>query len=148
MDSDEKIVAYHEDKEVVEDYIYNAIRSNKLCNDDLRLVKIKDKLITKNRNLDDLYLVRYGSTYIQTGYLLYLQLVSNDAANENKYLIDLLLRTLEIYDLSDKDVKTITKAVKVINKIIETEDSYTPSIKELKHYKDWYDEQQNSYYLN
>ena len=134
----DEIVAYHENKEVVEKYIYNAMRSEASSDLDLILIKMKDKAILKNPRLDDLYLVRYGSTYIQTGYVLYLQLVSNDIAGENEYLKDLLLRTLEIYKLSDKKAKIIKKAIKVIDDIIETEDSFTPSIKELKNYKDFY----------
>lgn len=138
INENDEIIAYHEDKEVVETYIYNVMRSNESKDINLDLVKIKNKLIINNYKYDDLYLVRYGSTYIQTGYLMYLQIVSDDIAGDNIYAKDLLLRMLEIYKLSNKEAKAITKAVKVIDKIIEDEDYYTPTITELKKYKSMY----------
>ena len=145
MNDDGNIIAYHEDKEVVQTYIENLLKSNDNEELNLSLVKIKNKIIEKNRRLDDLYLVRYGSTYIQTGYLIYLQIVSDDIANENIYIKDLLLRTLEVYKLSDKEAKTLTKAVKVIEKIIKRENCYTPTIEELNRYKMLYEEYQQKF---
>lgn len=133
------IVGYNEDYDVVYDYIHNLNKSKEDDDCNLKIVKIKNKKFNKIPGLDDLYLVRYKSTYIQSGYILYLQLVSGEIAEDNVYVKDILLRVLEVYDLSNKESKIICKAIKVLDKIIEDEGSYTPSLKELNIYKNEYE---------
>lgn len=135
LDEKENIIAYHERKKVVESYIDNINRCHGII---LTIQKYKkEKEISKN--LPDLYLVRYADTYVQTGYFLYMQLLSDQIDYDHEYARDILLRILEVSSLKKKDKKILEGAVKVLDKIIQEDREYTPSLDDLKSIKLDYD---------
>ena len=86
-----------------------------------------------------MYLVRYGETYVQAGYLTYIQLAYGQATEDEKYAKDILLRILELNKISNKERKTLSKAVEILDRQIYSENQYTPSLNELKRLKSEYD---------
>lgn len=136
IDEKKNIIAIHDDKDVVETY-RDLIQ--KMHNIELSVGKIKKKMKNKLEKFSDLYLVRYGNTYVQSGYLLYLQLCSEQVKSDNRYAKDILLRLLETSRLNNKDAKKIMKAIEVMDKIEEEDNNYFPSLNELKGMKEFYD---------
>lgn len=136
IDSSGKIIAIHDEKEVVEKYNSMIYHFHKIR---LDIIKTKKKNIANTDFYDDLYLVRYGETYVQAGYLTYIQLAYGPHYEDETYAKDILLRMLEINKLSNKDRKTLTKAVKILDKEIFSDSQYTPSLNELKRLKEDYD---------
>ena len=130
------VIALHDDIEVVEKYAGNIYKCH---NVKLDIIKIKKKALSKITNKDDLYLVRYGRTYIQVGYLLYVQLMSDQIIEDNKYAKDILLRILEMSRLSSKEEKVISKAIDILDRTIFDDETYTPEYKELRRLKSDYD---------
>ena len=87
-DDEERIIALHDNKEVVEKYCELL---KEYHNVNLSIGKIKKKAEDRIKNLDDLYLVRYGDTYVQSGYLLYLQMSSAQLIEDISKTKDVLL---------------------------------------------------------
>ena len=73
--SNNDLIAYHEDLDVVEEYVRNI----KVSHPDIDLVigKISEKFVYKKDPTHELYLVRYSQTYVQSGYLVYLEVTSS-----------------------------------------------------------------------
>lgn len=136
LDSTGKIIAIHDDKEVVEKYNMLIYHHHKIR---LDIIKAKKKNIKNSAYFDDLYLVRYGETYVQAGYLTYIQLAYGQATEDEKYAKDILLRILELNKISNKERKTLSKAVEILDRQIYSENQYTPSLNELKRLKSEYD---------
>lgn len=130
--SKEKIIAFHDEYEVVKKYC-DAIK--KCHNKELKIGKIKKKILKNISDFDDLYLVRYGGTYIQSGYLEYMDIERGPYIYDNRYCKDILLRILELYDLSNSEIKNVKKTIKLIDKIMKNDSDYTPLISELEEMK-------------
>ena len=134
IDDNNHVVAFHEDEEVVKTYVEMIKRSKDKT---YHIATIKDKKIKKIKDFEDLYLVRYGETYIQTEYLTYVELATNSQIDsDNKLCKEILFRILETQNLDKDDKKTIMKCIKVIDNIIEENETYTPSLSELRTLKD------------
>lgn len=133
IDKDHKIVAMSDDKKIVKKYIQNVELSNK--GESLTYCKVKTKEIQN----DDLLLVRYGHTYIQKGYIQYLDMANNQMAEDEQFAMDILIRMIEMYDIKKKDVNTLKKAIVIIDKYRRAESEYTPNLNQLNSYKDNYD---------
>ena len=73
-DIEENIIAFHDSKKVVQKYIDTVFSIHKV---ELKLGKIKKTSEWKILDKDDLYLVRFNDTYVQSGYLLYLELAED-----------------------------------------------------------------------
>lgn len=129
-----KIIAFHNKRKIVELYLDSVEDNNNLS-----IVEINNEL---DSSLEDLHLVRYQNTYIQSGYLIYINLASDNIIEDEEYAKEILLRTIEIQNLTDKENKKLIKAIEVLDKIIHKDKKYTPSLNELKSIKDHYD-----YYL-
>lgn len=136
VDTRGKIIAMHDEKSVVEEYNSLIFRYHKIH---LDIIKAKKKSLKNKAYFDDLYLVRYGQTYVQAGYLTYIQLASDQMSEDMQFAKDILLRILEVNKLSNKESKTLTKAVNIMDRIIYEDERYTPSINELEHLKNDYD---------
>lgn len=136
VDSTGKIIAMHDDKEVVEEYNNLIYHYHKIH---LNIIKAKKKSLKNKKFFDDLYLVRYGQTYVQAGYLTYIQLASDQIHDDMRFAKDILLRVLEINKLSNKDSKSISKAISIMDDLIYEDEQYTPSITELRNLKNDYD---------
>lgn len=124
------IIAFHEEYRVVEAYT-NLIK--KYHNINLEIGKVKRKKIKGVKDFDDLYLVRYRDTYVQAGYLEYLQILTDDYIYDYRYTKEVLMRFLqEPYTLSLNDTKTIKKTIKILDKILADEEAFVPDFNSLK----------------
>lgn len=135
-DTDGNIIAFHHKKRVVEKYIDRIYSLHKI---NLKIGKLKESSKYKLIGKDDLYLIRYADTYIQSGYLSYVEISSDQFIEDDQQALDTLYRMLELSRLKKKEVKTITKAIEVIEKIVKEDREYTPTIKDLKTMKHNYD---------
>lgn len=135
-DDDENIIAFHDSRKVVEKYIESIYNINKI---QLKIGKIKKSSEYKLDGKDDLYLVRVNDTYVQSGYLVYMELVSQQLVEDEQYAKDILLRMLEVNRLSKKNAKKIEKAIEVIDELLYEDNHYVPSLPELKRIKMDYD---------
>ena len=136
IDVSGKIIAIHDEKNIVEEYNDRVYYYHKIH---LDIIKVKKKSVKKISYLDELYLIRYGETYVQAGYLTYIQLAYGQATDDEKYAKDILLRILELNKMSNKERKVLTKAVEILDRQIYSENQYTPSLSELKRLKSEYD---------
>jgi len=130
-DTTDKIIAFHDDIDVVTTYVTNIKKSNS-DHPDLKIGKIKKKKVKSTIDFDDLYLVRYGDTYIQSKYIMYGELLSGQCIYDNQHCRDTLLRILECDDITPKERKTIERTVKIIDRILQNDKEYTPTIQLLK----------------
>ena len=136
IDISGKIIAIHDEKNIVEEYNNRVYYYHKIH---LDIIKVKKKSVKKISYLDDLYLVRYGETYVQAGYLTYIQLAYDQMSEDLKFAQEIILRTLEINELSSKESKVLAKSAAILGRLHYESESYTPSLNELKSLKDSYD---------
>ena len=130
-DNNKNIIAFHDDIDVVEAYVDRVNQSHDDPSE-LYIGKIKKKKLKHITDLDDLYLVRYADTYVQTGYLVYLELLSDQVIHDEQHCKDILLRILECYNISDKERKSLERSVEVIDRILQDSREFTPTLKQLK----------------
>jgi hypothetical protein len=133
-DNNNNIIAFHDEYDVVESYIYHVKLSNPEV-EDLHIGKIKKKKIKNIVDLDGLYLVRYGDTYVQSDYIEYLEIISSQSIDDNKQCKEVLLKILECNPLSNKERKYIEKTVEVIDRLLTESKEYTPTLSNLKKYE-------------
>ena len=134
--NDGKIIAFHEDEDVVDMYIETIYKYHDIKLDKSKIRKKK----LKNYQLDDdLYLVRYGETFVQSGYTIYLQLQSEQYIEDEKYARDVLYRILETRSVKGKKLKKIKSAIEILEDFIYEDESFIPELKELKRMKMDYD---------
>jgi hypothetical protein len=130
-DDRNNIVAFHDDLDIVETYVEHV----KLTNEDhpeLHIGKIKKKKLKNLTDLDNLYLVRYSDTYVQSGYLIYLELISSQHIYDEQQCRDTLLKILECNIITDKERKSIERTVEVIDRFLQESKKFTPSLNELQ----------------
>ena len=133
-DGNNRIIAFHDDLEIVTSYVHDIQHSHSDAND-LQIGKIKKKKVKSTIDYYDLYLVRYGDTYVQSRYIDYADLVGGQCMYDNQQCRDTLLRILECDDISDKERKSIEQTVKIINRILDNDKKYTPTIQQLITYE-------------
>lgn len=107
------IVGIHEDIDVCNNYLQDVrINKNSLCS----VVKLKKKH-KKNDKLYDLYLLKYGDSYIQTKY--YDTLEYEDSVIIDQYIEtkNTLLSLLNFID-DEKEKKHINKTILILEKHI------------------------------
>jgi hypothetical protein len=127
-----RIVAYHDSQSVVETYVQNVVKSHPEI-EPLKIIKVKRKEVRRLDDYESLYLVRCGETYVQSGYIEYLNLSSSQFIYDERYARDVMLRVLEMGQISEaKKVKRLKKAIKIMDELLYDSESYTPSLKELK----------------
>ena len=132
-----EIIAYHEDEEVVEFYL-DSVEDDK--KDDLSIIKIKKKYKEEIvKKYEDLHLVRFRNTYVQSGYLIFIKLSSQDILDDEEYARDILLRIIETQNLNNNEIKKLSKAIEVVDRLINEDKTYTPSYNELKRMRNHYD---------
>ena len=135
---EDRIIAFHDEKRVVESYCESI---QKYHDKNLFIAKIKKHKKKKYKSLSnyyDLYLVRYGDTFVQSGYVQYLEINSPQVEYDHMQAKDTLLRIMEMETLSEKEKKAYQTVVKSIDKIIKEDREYTPDLKELERMKDQY----------
>lgn len=131
-ESKEKIIALHDEYKIIKSYCDTIKKQHDI---ELKIAKIKNKKIKKITDYDDLYLVRYGDCYIQSGYLEYMDITTGQYIYDNTYCKDVLMRILELYDLSNSEIKNIKKTIKLIDKILKEDSEYTPLFSDLEKMK-------------
>lgn len=124
------IIGIHDDKEVVKKFIIQNIEKNP----SLEFVKIKKKIL-KNEDItlyDSKYLVRLSDKYIP--YELYetSKEISDEAIYDIKYCKDVLFRILEDSNLTEKEVKAISKTIHVLDDEIRNMELNVMDIKSLQ----------------
>lgn len=147
--SNNTLVAYHEDLDVVNEYISNVKVSHP--DTDLIVGKMSEKYVKKKDPKHDLYLVRYSETYVQTGYVSYLEIESSQYIYDMRYAKEIIIRTIDQWkdDLNDKDIKHLKKTAKIFDDILFDAESFTPTLDELKGMQDHlesYMYNRNTYY--
>lgn len=130
-DTNNKIIAFHDEYDVVETYI-RRIKTSNPESPDLHIGKIKKKKIKNITDLDSLYLVRFSDTYVQSGYIDYLEIISSQSIYDNKQCKEVLLKILECNPISNKERKAIEKTVDVIDRFLSEAKEFTPTLHELK----------------
>lgn len=143
--SNNQIEGYNKRYDVCIKYIDNSM--NTYGNTDLIIVKIKNKKAKNDPDFDDLYLVRYQDTYIQSGYIEYLSLNDNQTMYDNMYALDVLLRFLDTdQSLTKKERKHIECVVSFLFNVLKEDKRYTPSLKDLKGLEEYYSSYINGVY--
>ena len=82
-DDEDHIIAYHEKKKVVSTYVDRIFQFHQINLDYKKIKSEYEKILLKGK--EDLYLVRYADTYVQSGYLVYLQIVSDQVNYDHEY---------------------------------------------------------------
>lgn len=129
IDKNSKIIAYTDNILYAKKYIKNV-------NDELYYVKLK-----KNCRINEnLILIKYKNKYIQSAYVKYLRFSSEyDIEEESEQVIDLLNTFLSTFKLNKKYRKKITDVIDIIDDIVKNESKYVPTIRELEEIKRTYD---------
>lgn len=127
------MVAFHEDKDIVEIYVDN-LEKDSGSNLEVCKCKIDQDDLSKYR---DLYLVPYKKTYVQEGYISFLDIVNDRHAVDDLKFTREILQSLVERDLVDssKKKKKVMSVVNIINDLIDDDGHYTPSIETLKGYE-------------
>lgn len=135
---DEKhLIAMSDEKKIAKKYIDNLEFSHHETSG-MYYVKVKDK-DQRVKNNEELILVRYGDTYVQKGFLPYIEMADDQVILDEEYCIDILKRLIEVRSLNKKDMKILTKAIMLLDKYCCADALYTPSIQELRNFKEMYD---------
>lgn len=117
-----KLTAVHDDYDVVKRYSDTLNNEYNLSTD---IVKVSKKIMEREANLiHELYLVRYGDTYIQSKYYSIAKDEDIQFRYDLEYTKDTLIRLLEF---SDKGSKHIIKTVSLLEKELERLESVPKS---------------------
>ena len=133
-DNNDRVIAFHDEYDIVKTYV-QRVKASHEDHPDLHIGKIKKKKVKNLQDYDDLYLVRYANTYVQSGYLVYLEMFSSQHIEDEQQCRDVLLKILECDIITGKERKHIERAVRVIDRLLEESKEYTPSFTELQGYE-------------
>lgn len=125
-------IACHDELDVVTTYVDNIKKFHEEYGRDLFIKKIKYKRLGdyfKDNEIEDKYLVKYGDTYIQTEFYDALDYVSRQ---DNKYAQEVLYRLLETEKLSKREFKYVSKVVEILDRYVEDDNIYTPTVQECR----------------
>ena len=130
--------AFHKKLAVVKTYLH-SLDIEKDGKYQFFIIEQKTKRIDP-QILNDLYLVPYGDTFIQSGYIEYIQIASDRFVEQARDSISLWLSISQRSDLSHKEKKIIYKAVDILTNLYRHDISTVPPLRELKHMRDMYSE--------
>lgn len=125
-------IGYHEELNVVTKYCEMVQESNPDKKFLYEIGKVKSKDLKRLPDYYDLYLVRYGTGYIQAGYM---ELVENDlvtSIKEISFCKEIILKHLEFSNLSNKDKSVLEKASIILKNLEMDMASDIPSFDDLK----------------
>lgn len=129
MTNNGDLIAFHEEKNVIKKYISDYEYSN---NESLIPFHIKKKKVKKYSHLyEDLYLIRYNGSYIQSKYMILKQLDVEPFLDDIQYAKDIIVRTLEFSNI-EKGKEILWEAYNILNKEMEKVKRNTPTLDELK----------------
>ena len=129
MTNNGDLIAFHEEKNVIKKYISDYQDSNK---ETLIPFHIKKKKVKKYSHLyEDLYLIRYNGSYIQSKYMILKQIDVEPFLDDIQYAKDIIVRTIE-FSNNKKDRNTLWEAYNILNEEMEKVKRSTPTLDELK----------------
>lgn len=129
-----QIIAVHKSKKVVKEYCDLLTKSHPEIQN-LYIAKFKKGKV--DDKIQRLYLVPYESTYIQEGYLDYVEIVYS--SHPYLQMVEKMIDILDERNLSKKERRSIESTIEIIEKIVEDDRSYTPSLGELIQYENQYE---------
>ena len=129
------LIAVHDDKHVAEKYIKSVYSCHGI---ELELRKIKRSSLSEEKR-DSLYLTRYADTYVQSGYLRYVDYSYSQFLEDDLKCRDILIRIMEYASITSKEAKKLKKAIKVVDNILADDREYVPTYEELQNLKLHYD---------
>lgn len=139
IDNDMRVIAYHEKKSVVKEYLNNLKKSHKGEKFEYQIVKGKIRDIDSEK-----YLIRFGKTYIQSGYKEILDIEVKPILENEKIAMNMLYEITESRELSNKDIKAIARVMRILSEVYEEDISYTPTEEELDAIRERYDKYLNA----
>lgn len=125
------LIAYHNEKRVVKKYL-ESIKDK----DSLKILKTPNEWIEQQKDYEDLYLIRYGKTFVQCGYYEYIYEDYRTNLSELYLTKDVLMKLFEVGDFDQKEKRTISKTIQIIAEAIDNEEEAIPSLEELKQIKE------------
>lgn len=129
LDKKKKPIAFHREKRIILKYMESYYQTNKEL---LTPFKIKRKNLVKYKDYEDLYLVRYGSKYIQAKYLYIHQIDLEPLLDDLLCAHDVMIRFIEFTN-DKKKCDKISKALTIIDEEIENLRNETPTLIELRN---------------
>ena len=137
----EKVVAIHDDVEVIEEYVKLYEHYHEDAN--IKIGKIKNK---KAAIYDDLYLEMVGNAFVQSKYVESFTILRKQMAEDTKRARNVLARLLVEEDMSKSEKKHLTKTIEFLESLIYEDEMYTPTEEELEYNKDQIDQVLNKIY--
>lgn len=128
-------IAFHREKRVILKYMKGYEKTN---NEMLRPIHIKNKKVKNYYHYEDLYLVRYGETYIQSKYLYVRQLDLEPLLHDLECAHDVIIRIIE-FNNNEKECSKLSKALDIIDTETERLKNEIPSTSDLESRKIDYD---------
>lgn len=107
-----KPIAFHMEKRVVLNYVSSYEKSNP--DESLAIFKLNKNSVAKYSDFAELYLVRYGETYIQNKFLYIAQLDSDQIIYDLDYAHDVINRIMEMSS-NKKKVKKLLDTLFIID---------------------------------
>lgn len=130
-----RVVAVHDDIDVVEEYIQNLLNSR--CDMTAGAVvcrKVKRKILSRMCDIDALYLTRFNKTWVQQDLVEYADLV-NDHLYELENASSVLVSIIKNEELTRSEAKTLRNAVLILERIKEEASTATLTYDELQSLK-------------
>lgn len=141
IDERQMPVAFHEEERVIKYYREAYYYDNNIK---LRLIRMKKKVAKKCDEFKDLYLVRYGRTFIQSKYLYVRQLDLDPLIEDLQISHDVIIRLIEVSN--EKDGKQLSKTLNIIDKNIDKLERGITPLDELKERDMFYEQYQYKSY--
>lgn len=139
IDDEMRVIAYHEKKSVVKEYLNNLKKSHKDEKFEYQIVKGRVRDIDSEK-----YLIRFGKTYIQSGYKEVLDIETKPILEDEKIAMNMLYEIAESKELSNKDIKAIARVMRILSEVYDEDLSYTPTEEELDAIRERYDKYLNA----
>lgn len=128
------LVAYHEEKRAAMNYVIGVWNSS------YKIKKLHKQKLKTIPDYEDLYLVRFGRTFIQVGYLSYAEEDQKRILNELYFVKDILRKYVETEYLTDDKERQLSllDTIDMLDEQIELEEfSVDPPevLEEIKRYR-------------
>lgn len=134
---DGKVIAFHKKEKVAKKFVKNYQKSNK--NKICLIASIPDKIAKSHPRFEELYLEKYGSTYIQSEYLYIHQLSIDDEISDLERCRETLVRLVECCNKT-KEINALWKSIYIVEDKLEELELETPELRDLEEANSRYSE--------